>query len=100
MDQDFFGFEWDDGNREKCLKHGVTTLDIETLFSKPLLVLHDPHDRTPERRFRAIGQTTGRRFIFVVFTVRDGMIRPISARFMHQKEIKRYEKDNPHLQKR
>jgi uncharacterized DUF497 family protein len=35
-----------------------------------------------------------------VFTIRDGMIRPISARFMHDKEIRRYEKDNPLLQKR
>jgi uncharacterized protein len=97
---DFLGFDWDKGNREKCLKHGVTTQDIETLFSKPLLVINDPHNQTAERRFRAIGQTTDRRFIFVVFTLRNGTIRPISARFMHQKEIRRYEKDNPQLQER
>lgn len=97
---EFTGFDWDSGNQAKCRKHGVTTGDIEKLFRYPILILDDPYDASPERRFRAIGRTSHRRFIFVVFTIRNGLIRPISARFMHQKEIKRYEKDNPDLQKR
>jgi len=94
---EFTGFDWDDANRDKCRSHGVTTEDIEQLFGKPLLVIDDPHDHAIERRFRAIGRSSKNRFIFVVFTVRQGLIRPISARFMHQKEISRYEKDNPGL---
>jgi uncharacterized DUF497 family protein len=94
------GFDWDTGNQAKCTTHGVTTGDIESLFAKPILVIDDPHDASRERRFRAIGKSSKDRFIFVVFTIRNGMIRPISARFMHQKEIRRYEKDNPNLHQR
>jgi len=93
------GFDWDEGNQAKCLSHGVTTGDIEALFSKPLLIIDDPYDTSRERRYRAIGQSHNR-FIFVVFTLLNGLIRPISARFMHKKEISRYEKDNPDLHQR
>jgi len=38
----------------------------------------------------------------VAFTLRkkDGEVclRPISARYMHSKESKKYEKENPHIQ--
>ena len=94
------GFDWDSGNQAKCNTHGVSTSDIESLFTKPILVIDDPHHASRERRFRAIGKSSKDRFIFVVFTIRNGMIRPISARFMHQKEIRRYEKDNPYLHQR
>ena len=44
---------------------------------------------------RAIGRTKAGRFVFLVFMLRqdDGktLLRPISARFMHQKEIDHYE---------
>lgn len=29
--------------------------------------------------------------MFVAFTLRNGWIRPISARYMHEKEAKKYE---------
>jgi uncharacterized protein len=39
--------------------------------------------------------------VFIVFTIRrkgdELLIRPISARYMHQKEIEAYEKENPDL---
>lgn len=39
--------------------------------------------------------------MFIVFAFRDKgdevLIRPISARYMHQKEIEAYEKENPDL---
>jgi uncharacterized DUF497 family protein len=45
---------------------------------------------------------TGIAATFVVFTLRRRgdavLIRPISARYMHKKEIKAYEKENPDLQ--
>jgi len=42
------GFDWDEGNQAKCLIHGVTTGDIEALFSKPVLIVDDPHDASRE----------------------------------------------------
>jgi len=26
------GFDWDDGNHDKCQRHGVSIVEIETLF--------------------------------------------------------------------
>jgi uncharacterized DUF497 family protein len=53
----------------------------------------DPHPNEP--RMRAIGATPTGRFVFLVFMLRKldhkTMIRPISARYMHQKEIDHYE---------
>ncbi len=44
---------------------------------------------------RAIGKTDAERHIFLVFVLREienkVFLRPISARFMHQKEIDHYE---------
>ena len=28
------GFDWDEGNREKCQKHGVSIAEIEDLFTQ------------------------------------------------------------------
>lgn len=91
------GFEWDSGNRDKCLKHGVTMEEIEGLFARPLIILPDhAHSKTEERK-RAVGKTAAGRYVFLVFTIRerDGgqYVRPISARYMHQKEIDSYEED-------
>lgn len=46
-----------------------------------------------------IGKTAGGRSVFLVFTIRERggkrLIRPVSARYMHRKEVKNYEEDNP-----
>ena len=53
-----------------------------------------------ERRFLAIGFGAAGRHVLVVFTIRvvgeDRLIRPISARYMHRKEVAYYE-SNPQL---
>jgi uncharacterized DUF497 family protein len=98
---EFSGFDWDRGNLEKCQKHGISAEVIESVFDRPVAILPDEtHSRT-EQRLRAIGKTAERRAIFVVFTLRrrgdEILIRPISARYMHDKEVKNYEKENPNL---
>jgi uncharacterized DUF497 family protein len=100
MFRGFHGFDWDQGNRDKCRKHGVAIEAIETLFRVgPLLVQQDVANSSEETRFRAVSKTAEGRGIFVVFTLRerDGLrlIRPISARYMHKKEIAAFEKENP-----
>jgi uncharacterized DUF497 family protein len=95
------GFDWDAGNRAKCSKHGVSVAEIEQLFDGPLMVRPDIAHSRDEERFQAIGKGKRGRSIFLVFTFRtlDGqrLIRPISARYMHRKEIEYYEKENPSL---
>ena len=87
------GFDWDDGNWPKCGKHGVSPEEIEQILIGNPSVMLDPHPDEP--RMRAIGRTKAGRFVFLVFMLRQDdiktLLRPISARFMHQKEIDHYE---------
>lgn len=89
-------FQWDRGNWPKCGKHGLSQSDIESVFEGDVTIFDDPHPRTIETRLRAIGLTTAGRYVFLVFTMRSRSgtisIRPISARYMHQKEITHYER--------
>jgi uncharacterized DUF497 family protein len=98
------GFEWDEGNRSKCQKHGVSTMAVESLFHRQIAVLPDPLHSKSEERFKAIGKTAQGRGIFLVFTLRTRrgktLIRPISARYMHRKEMDHYEKETATLAKR
>ena len=91
------GFDWDAGNISKCEKHGVAIADIEELFSRPLHVITDGRHSVYEDRFIAVGKTADGRGIFVGFTIRHGkagnLIRPITARFMHKREAKKYEEE-------
>lgn len=87
------GFDWDAGNWPKCGKHGVSRTEIEEVFTGIPAVLADPFPE--EARMRAIGKSAAGRYVFVVFMLReiDGQtkLRPISARYMHEKEIAHYE---------
>jgi uncharacterized DUF497 family protein len=99
MTLQFDGFDWDRGNRAKCQKHGLSIALIESLFARPLAIIPSVDDPREERRFCAVGKTGNGRRVFLVFTMRgEGdkrLVRPISARYMHRKEIKSYEEENP-----
>ena len=88
------GFDWDDANRSKCQKHGVPIAEIEAIFEGRFLVAPDTKHSATEDRFIAIGRTEPGRPLFVAFTIRikgrKRFIRPISARYMHAKEIQSY----------
>ena len=98
------GFDWDSGNRAKCQTHGVTIADIEAMFTRPIAVLPDPAHSRAEERFTAIGTTDRGRHVLIAFTFRRKgealAIRPISARYMHRKEIDHYEKEIAKTQNR
>jgi uncharacterized DUF497 family protein len=87
----FAGFDWDRGNWPKCGKHGMSKAEVEEVFFNGPAVHQNPVHSETEERFKAIGQTNLGRYAYVSFTFRDGLIRPISARFMHKKEVERYE---------
>jgi uncharacterized DUF497 family protein len=98
------GLYWDRGNRAKCRKHGVPTAAIEEFFRRPFAVFPDPAHSETEERFKAVGQGDEGRPILVVFTLRtrgDSLfIRPISARYMHAKEVTHYEEAVAEAEKR
>lgn len=86
------GFQWDYGNEVKNWdKHEVTQQECEQVFcNEPLIVLHDQEHSKAERRYLALGRTDAYRLLFVVFTIRSGQIRVISARDVSRKERQRY----------
>ena len=95
------GFDWDEGNLKKCQQHGVPIAEIEGLFTEPYTISLDVEHSLAEERLRAIGKGRSGRSVFLVFTLRerDGKtyIRPISARYMHRREVESYEKEDPGL---
>ena len=36
---EFAGFNWDAGNRNKCQKQGVSITEIESIFSRPVVII-------------------------------------------------------------
>jgi len=86
------GFEWDEGNALKnWKKHQVSQGECEQVFfNEPLVVSPDVKHSDKEKRWFILGATDAKRLLFVVFTIRNHMVRIISARDMNNKERKIY----------
>jgi uncharacterized protein len=87
------GCDWDHGNIAKnWTKHSVTDWEIEEVFlNQPLALASDPAHSEHEARYVALGQTNRGRWLFVGFTLRGHMVRPITARDMNVRERRFYE---------
>jgi len=88
------GFDWDEGNARKIWeKHLVSPTECEQFFlNRPLVVSPDKVHSKKEERFYSLGLTDNGKRLFVVFTLRDDLIRVISARDMNRKEREVYER--------
>lgn len=84
------GFEWDEGNLKKVLQRMEAGV-AEMAFQGTPLVAKAKKFSSFEKRFYLVNKVTGR-YVFLVFTVRREKIRIISARYMHRREAKHYEK--------
>ncbi len=86
------GFEWDVGNSNKNWHlHGATDGECEDVFfNLPLIIASDNSHSKAESRFFALGRTDANRWLFIVFTVRNKLIRVISARDMTKSEKRKY----------
>ncbi len=76
----------------------------KVVFQETISVFPDPEHSNEEERFIGLGKTEEGRSVLVVFTlrIRDAsvLIRPISARPMHKKEIDYYEEEAAKIEKR
>lgn len=89
-----FIFEWDKGNSYKSQeKHSVTVNMVESAFMDinilPLGEQYQPE--VVEARYGLIAKAITGEILFICFTIREGKIRPISARLANKKERGIYE---------
>lgn len=84
-------FEWDDAKAQSNLaKHGVLFAYAARVFLDPDVVDFDASKPVDgEVRRKAVGVIEGRLFV-VVYTVRDEVVRVISARRCNAAEARRY----------
>jgi uncharacterized DUF497 family protein len=86
------GFDWDEGNSDKNLiSHQVSDSECEEVFfNRPLIVADDKKHSIAEKRYYVFGRTDADRYLFIAFTIRNNLIRVITARDMNNKETTRY----------
>lgn len=86
-------YQW---NRDKAAanlrKHGIDFADAVSVFSDDLAITI-PDERFDEERLVTIGVDVFGRVLVVVYTMRDGEIRLISARKATRQERQQYEED-------
>jgi uncharacterized DUF497 family protein len=71
-------FDWDEGNRKHLATHDVTPAEFEqSMNNDPLDLDYDVING--EGRYRSVGVTNGGRFLLVVWAVRKGKIRAVTA---------------------
>jgi uncharacterized protein len=90
-----FEFEWDKGNVSKSLlKHDVNPQETEEVFLGRMAVAlgEQIEPVVNEQRLCIVGPSWKDRLLSVIFTIREGRVRPISTRPANRKEKKIYEK--------
>ncbi len=86
-------FDWDEGNKDKPKKHGVTIDEAEeAFFDENKVVFSDWAHSTREKRFTLLGETIKERLLNITYTIRKKKIRIITARDINKKEVQLYEK--------
>jgi uncharacterized protein len=77
---------------DKRTAHGVSIAEIESVFQGEVWTFPDVAHSKRETRYLSIGQTAADRHVFLAFTIRmrggERWLRPISARYMHAKEVR------------
>ena len=87
------GFEWDKGNILKAGKNTKFRHQNANRFSSIYRSLQHRMFNTHKRSrvIFALGRTDAGRHLFIVFAIRENLIRVISARDMNRKERRLYE---------
>lgn len=86
-------FEWDEGNKNKNERHGVTAKEIEkAFFDSGKVIFKDVLHSQEEERYIALGKTDAGRLLYTVFTMRKEKVHIISSRDINKKEVRLYEK--------
>lgn len=92
---DVLSFDWDKGNVDKnYTKHGISPNEAEEVFLDEWVAIKpDITHSQGEKRFIAIGASSAKQTLFIIFTLRSRGIRIISARLANKKERSIYENE-------
>lgn len=85
-----FEFDWDEHNQAHVEDHGVFDYEVEECFEDKHRVSVTVYNTETEKRRGLLGKTAGNRVLFIVYTMRDGRIRVVTARGAEEKERRRY----------
>ena len=87
------GFIWDKGNIDKNLiKHDVSNSECEeAFFDDHKLIFNDIIHSKKEKRYIILARTKNERLLFMVYIIRNQMVRIISARDVSKRERRLYE---------
>lgn len=82
-------FDWDNANEGHCRRHDITRGEVEHVIASGIIFPNAEHSQT-ELRFRAIGRTPSGRWAYASFTIRGERVRPVTAHFLHEKEVQKW----------
>jgi len=83
-------FDWDAGNEDHVLVHGVEPREVEEALLDPGRVRADARNASGERRYALIGATEEGRVLFLVYAARGAKVRPVTARDASDVQKRRY----------
>jgi len=88
------GFEWDEGNEVHIAAHGITPAEVEEAMTNDdwLLMLGVTTHPSGEDRHICYGKTDAGKPLRVVFIMRDGKVRPVTAHKLKRTMRSDYEK--------
>ena len=91
------GFQWDDRNSHKNWeRHRVSRAECEAVFfNDPFVAAPNVIHSEKESRYYVLGQTARGRRLFVACTIRERLIRVVSARPMSRRERRSYDQAAP-----
>ena len=87
-------FLWTDENIEHInTRHNVSSDEVEEVFyNKPLYQISNSQPDTP-KRYLAFGKTDAGRYLVIIFVrMKNGDVKPFSAREMNQNEKRTFKK--------
>lgn len=83
------GFDWDLHNVSHVDRHRVDPTEVEEAFERPHAIIA-ARDVGGEKRWQLFGTSVARRYLVVVFTIRNERLRPVTAHTMNQRERRIY----------
>ena len=72
-------FDWDAGNLGHIARHDVSSDEVQEAILDRFCMLESSEVRSGHLRYRATGETVAGRIVTVIFEIRDGSIRTVTA---------------------